>query len=557
MNAGDTLRSDLRASLYGLSGAHFTNQASATFREAIMREMKLIIRKYLPSSTDDDTESMTSVSTRGGRGSSQQDKNSILARNLRAMDPADAEEFFINIFTNISEALRRLSTQVKVLLDVTSGVATPPPSAGGLRSPPRSPYTHSIDGYMSNDHATPTSHDLQMELMQALDMSSLLGQAVDAAQTQITKLLKVRSEATAHLPLERFLRYFHMCRLFADECEAVSGRSGAALKGVVNTHINDFVAKFGDVEKQELAKAMDSDRWEPKDFDTNDNEVLARILKGMESDPPSWSDTGDVLSPIKEPPTTITTTTTSPPTNGDTSDEKPKERGRTTLPAIIDESPYMISHSSTVILRGIERFEILLSTIPSMTSEVSTSLCEYIKLFNSRLCQLILGAGAIHSAGLKNINTKHLAIASQTLSFIIALLPYIRECARRRVSASTKIALGEFDNVKRLLHDQQNQIHDKLTDILAGRAGVHMRSLKKIEWDAPAEAQQDVSASMESLTKDTVTMFKVINKYLSDMQVRMIMGPVFESYRDQVGKVIMEAKVETAGGKARYVNPIL
>jgi len=37
----------------------------------------------------------------------------------------------------------------------------------------------------------------------------------------------------------------------------------------------------------------------------------------------------------------------------------------------------------------------------------------------------------------------------------------------------------------------------------------------------------------------------------------MIMGPVFESYRDQVGKVIMEAKVETAGGKARYVNPIL
>jgi len=548
MTTDEKLRADLRASLYGLSGAQFTNQASATFREAIIKEMKVLIRKHLPSSSEDDTGSMASVSTRGGRGSSQADKNSILARNLRAMDPADAEAFFANIFTDISEALRRLSILIKVLLDVTSGVATPP-SAGGLRSPLRSPYGNNMDEYITNGPPTPSASDLQMELMQALDMSSLLGQAVDAAQTQITKLLKVRSEATTNLPLERFLRYFNMCRLFADECEAVSGRSGAALKGVVNTHINDFVTKFGDYEKQELARAMDSDRWEPKDFDAEDTEVLARLLRGMESDPPSWSETGDVLRKIEEP----TTNGSSAPTNGNV-EEKPKEKGKTTVPAIVDEEKYTISQSSTTVLRGIERFEILVSSMPSMTSEVSTSLCEYIKLFNSRLCQLILGAGAMHSAGLKNINTRHLAIASQTLSLVIAILPYIRECFRRRAaSAANKSSLGEFDNVKRLLHDQQNQIHDKLTDILSGRATVHMRSLKKVEWDNDAEINKDVSTSMETLTKDTVTMHKVINKYLSDIQIRMIMGPVFESYREQVGKVIKEAVVKTPGGKARYV----
>ncbi|CAN9200777.1 unnamed protein product [Alternaria alternata] len=550
MTTDEKLRAELRASLYGLSGAQFTNQASATFREAMIKEMKVIIRKHLPSSTEDDTGSMASVSTRGGRGTSQQDKNSILARNLRAMDPEDAEVFFANIFTDIGEALRRLSTLIKVLLDVTSGVTTPPASAGGLRSPPRSPYMHSIDDYMGNGVPAPSSNDLQMELMQALDMSSLLGQAVDAAQTQITKLLKVRSEATANLPLERFLRYFHICRLFADECEAVSGRSGTALKGVVNTHINDFVSKFGDFEKQELVKAMDSDRWEPKDFDAQDTEVLARLLKGMESDPASWAETGDLLRDIEKP----TTNGTSAQTNG-TSEDKPKEKNKTTIPAVVDEEKYTISESSTVVLRGIERFEILVSAMPSMTSEVSTSLCDYIKLFNSRLCQLILGAGAMQSAGLKNINTKHLAIASQTLSFIIAILPYIRECFRRRTaSASNKSSIGEFDNVKRLLYDQQNQIHEKLTGILSGRAKVHMRSLKKVEWDTDAEVNKDVSPSMESLTKDTVTMHKVINKYLSEIQVRMIMGPVFESYREEVGNVIKEAAVKTPGGKARLLR---
>lgn len=546
LTTNDKLRSKLRASLYGLSGARFTNQASATFRDAIMREMKTIIRRYLPSSTDDDAESMTSVSTRGGRGNSQQDKNSVLARNLRAMDPADAEEFFTNIFTDVGEALRRLSIQVKVLLDVTSGVSTPPASGGGLRSPARSPYMNNMDSYMGNGTPAPASNDLQMELMQALDMSSLLGQAVDAAHTQITKLLKVRSDSTANLPLDRFLRYFNLCRLFADECEAVSGRSGASLKSIVNNQITDFVSRFGDIEKQELTKAMDLDRWEPKDFHSNDADVLARVLRGMDSDPPRWSETGDILREIKP-----STNGTSVPTNG-TAEDKPKEKSRSTVPAVVDEEKYIISSSSSHVLSGIERFEILLSAIPSMTTEVSTSLCDYIKLFNSRLCQLILGAGAIHSAGLKNINTKHLAIASQTLSFVIAILPYIRECARRRLTSSTnKSAIGEFDNVKRLLQDQQVSIHDKLTDILSGRAKAAMVSFKKIEWDNDEEVNKDVSPSMESLTKDTVTMHKVINKYLSEMQVRMIMGPVFESYREQVGKVMKDAVVKTPAGKAR------
>lgn len=542
LNTSVQFRHDLRANLLGLSGSNFTGQASAAFRDAIVREMKLLIRRHLPSSTDDDAESMTSVSTRSSRAYSQQDKNSILARNLRAMDPADAEEFFVNIFTVIGEALRRLSIQVKVLLDVTSGVSTPPPSGGGLRSPIRSPHIQNMDSYLGNGHIAANTKGLQEELMQALDMSSLLGQAVDAAQNQITKLLKVRSEATTHLPLDRFLRYFNLCRLFADECEAVSGRSGAALKGVVNNHINDFVSRFADTEKQQLTQAMDSDRWDPKDFDEADNAVLARILKGMTSDPTEWTQTGAILGEVEAKPNG----TAAKETNGSA-----KEKSKNAIPAVVDEERYFISDSSAVVLRGIDRFETLLAAIPSMTGEVSAALCDYLKLFNSRLCQLILGAGARHSAGLKNINTKHLAIASQTLSFIIAILPYMRECARRHGSGA-RASLSEFENVKRLLYDQQTSIHDKLIDILSNRAAVHVRSLKKIEWDNDTE--RDVSPNMETLTKETVTLHKVISKYLAEMAVRMIMAPVFESYREQVGKVFKEANIKTAPGKARYAQ---
>lgn len=543
LHTSGKFRSDLRANLIGLSGSNYTGPATSAFRDAIVREMKLLIRHHLPSATDDDAESATSISTRSSRMYSAQDKSLILSRNLRALDPADAEELFVKIYANVGEALRRLSIQVKVLLDVTSGVSTPPVSGGGLRSPPRSPNIGSIDGYMNAGGSNQDSNNLQEELMQALDMSSLLGQAVDAAQTQITKILKVRSESTIHLPLHRFLRYFNLNRLFADECEAVSGRSGAALKGVINGHIGEFVSHMGETEKQQLAQAMESDRWEAKDFGDVENSVLSRILQGMTSDPAYWSTSAMVWEVIES---TTTNGTTATETNGTL-----KDKSRGPITAIIDEEKYIVCDSALAVLRGIDRFENLIAAIPSMTSEVSTLICEYLKLFNSRLCQLILGAGAIATAGLKNINTKHLAIASQALSLIIASLPYVREFARRHYSGS-KPPLAEFDNVKRLLQDQQVSIHDKLIDIMSNRATVHVRNLKKIDWDADSERQ--VSPNMETLTKETTTLHKIIDKHLSEMSVRMIMVPVFESYRDQVGKAFADAVVRTPAGKARLLR---
>ena len=46
--------------------------------------------------------------------------------------------------------------------------------------------------------------------------------------------------------------------------------------------------------------------------------------------------------------------------------------------------------------------------VPSVTTDVLNRVLELLKLFNSRSCQMILGAGALRSAGLKNITAKHI-----------------------------------------------------------------------------------------------------------------------------------------------------
>ncbi|KAI4131363.1 MAG: hypothetical protein LQ338_001248 [Usnochroma carphineum] len=538
----DSLRSTLRSNLEGLAQAGSIMPAAMAFREAALREVKALIKRPLPSSSDDDAESTMSASTQGGRQRTQQEKSSILARNLRALDANDAEDMLKQMYSNVGEALRRLATQVKILLDVTSSFTSRPT----VKSP-MSPPSSIRDDYMNGPVAAITIHaPVQEDIQQALDMSSLLGQAVDIAQSQITKVLKARSEQSTHLPLPQFLRYFHLNRMFADECEAVSGRSGQALKTIVNAHIKDYVSQFGENLMKTLVQSMDADRWEAKDLGDHDSHRLTLILDASTKEIDSW--TRACL--VWERGTDIQVNG-----EGDGSSNgvaSPKDKIRS---AMVDEQKFILTDSTLLVLRGIEQFEALITGIPIMTQEIASLLLEYLRLFNSRCQQLVLGAGATKIAGLKNITTKHLALSSQALSFIIALIPHVREFVRRHSSGAGQL-MTEFDKVRRLYQEHQYGVHDKFVEIMSGRASAHVAALKKINWDAAAKDTPAVNTYMETLVKETLTLQKVLSKFLPELTIRMIMDPVFHSYREQLGKAFQDTEVKTGAGKSRMLHDI-
>ncbi|KAE9973983.1 hypothetical protein Vi05172_g5645 [Venturia inaequalis] len=552
LHTDGALRQNLSVILNGLSRSKSTVTASLAFRDAVTREMKNIVRHHMPSSSNDDAESMASISTNRSRVTSQQDKSARLAANLRAMGPDDAEQLLTNMYTGVGEGLRRLQTQVKMLLDVTSAQAMP---SSGTKSPPRSPGMASIDA--SASRARSNSTPLQVELMQALDLSSLLGTAVDSAQTQITKILKVRTNESTSLPLPQFLRYFTLNRLFADECEAVSGRSGAALKGVVNNHITDFIGHMARAERDRMEDLIDKDRWEAKDFRELDGVVLSQVLEGMSSDPGRWLAHNYIWEQLPEYQTngsTVDPAKTTTNGNGTSAKEAAK-------PAIIDEEKYTLVESAISLLHGISRFQILIACIPSISTEVSNQLLEYLRFFNSRVCQMVLGAGATRStAALKNINTKHLALSSQTLSFVITLIPYVREFVRRRPGMIGE-KLAEYDKTKRLYQDHQVSINEKLVEIMSSRASAHVKAMRNMDFDAEADKENGkdedagkVSKHIETLTKETTVLHRTLSKYLPDMHVSMIMSPVFANYREQWGEAFKGAGVKTESGKSRLLR---
>ncbi|KAI0851578.1 Vps54-domain-containing protein [Daldinia vernicosa] len=539
------LRAQLMPILDGLHRSKHVTIAIASYREVVLREIRQLIKRPLPTSNDDDSESVMSASTMSSKPLTQQEKSSILARNLRALDEQDAEALFVKMYISVTETLRRLSTQVKVLFDVASSLGQQPLDfEAALKSPPplKSPPLNSAN------------RDLQEDIHLNMDLANLYGQAVDVSQEKIVKVLRVRSEQSSHLPLIWFLRYFTLNLYFANECEAISGRSGTSLKNIVNSQIKDFIQSHGDAEKQKLAQGMESDQWSAKDFTEENTILLKRILDSSTKDSDAWLEGSKIWIPFSEAGSKQSS-------NGRPRAESNGATKEKTRSAIIDGESFILPNSAILCLEGMSHFLHLISGIPSMASDVSSSLIGYLQLFNSRCTQLILGAGATRSAGLKNITTRHLALASQALAFISTLIPHVREFVRRHAgygpnvnNANVANLMGEFDKVKRLFQEHQNSIYDKLVEIMSARASAHAKSMKALNWDQKTEST--VNLYMETLVKETVTLHRVLTKHLPEGTVRLIMTPVFDSYKSQVGKAFQGLDPKTETGVKRMESDI-
>lgn len=175
---------------------------------------------------------------------------------------------FSTIYISVTETLRQLKTQSRVLLDIACAIRNP-----DVEDLVKSPVIRSPAG-SPNPAGKASIFEIQEEMHAALDLPSLLGQAVDVSHDKINKILRVRSEQATCLPLAHFLRYFTLNLFFANECEAISGRAGTSLKTVVNSHIKDFIEAYGDKEIKTLAQGMDADQWREKDFTAEDDEIL-------------------------------------------------------------------------------------------------------------------------------------------------------------------------------------------------------------------------------------------------------------------------------------------
>jgi vacuolar protein sorting-associated protein 54 len=78
--------------------------------------------------------------------------------------------------------------------------------------------------------------------------------------------------------------------------------------------------------------------------------------------------------------------------------------------------------------------------------------------------------------------------------------------------------------------------------------------MRSINFDTVNSPDEKASPYMETLTKETLTLQRVLSRHLSEVYVGMIMQQIFQSYKDQWTKAFAEVDVKTPEGQKRLLR---
>lgn len=178
-------------------------------------------------------------------------------------------------------------------------------------------------------------------------------------------------------------------------------------------------------------------------------------------------------------------------------------------------------HSLLVFLSLVEDYVDLSSQLPALTLDSLHRLLELLTLFNSRVCQLVLGAGAMHLAGLKSITATHLALAFQCIALLSLELPVLKQIYMSRLAAKHHSFLQSFDRIQNDCNEHTKQIKEKLTSIMQDLCEQMSRKMIEEVSQTPdqssdvATGDEAVCPSIRTLMKQTGSLHRALTDLLA------------------------------------------
>ncbi|CAE6339351.1 unnamed protein product [Rhizoctonia solani] len=257
------------------------------------------------------------------------------------------------------------------------------------------------------------------------ECSAVVFAVAELASVCCAKLINARSEQNVLLPWPDFLELYNETSAFNIECEILCRTMIIALRGAANSQAKAYLSAFHSQRISESAKLVEEETWSAVDVSPKYQRLVTVVIEAAVSNPP------EILAQSSQP--------VAQSEDGVGNGSNPKH-------VTIEEQQFYVVGATLQAIRLIIDYLSIIANLPLLTIDVMPKIIEFLKV--------VLGAGALRSAGLKNITARHLALASQSLTVMVTLIPYVRETFRRHLSPKQAVMLIEFDKLKRLIMSQ-------------------------------------------------------------------------------------------------------
>ncbi|PLW44067.1 hypothetical protein PCASD_04847 [Puccinia coronata f. sp. avenae] len=546
--AQERLKTRIRSTFGALVKAGGIEKALAAWREGVVKQIREIVKNALSDVVEgdlddkDDSADLSQVNIKDKRNTLS-DKTMTLARNLKALKHENFLKIAETTYGDLVECIELVDAQSRALLELAEELKneTSPAIHSDL---PEDPLPGSVSPKIPSDRE-PVAESDQSKAGPSIDidtlglkLSEVVQSSAELANARFAKVIGVRTDIHSQLSFTDFFAIFDASWRFVVQCEVISRRMIIALRGVMVNQAKAFLQSFHQNKITESAKIVEQEQWAPVEVPSKVQQTVNSIIRSAMEDPENLVITRNRLSVCAQ---------------DKVADPTPSSK--------LLEIEGAFYHPVSAGLQTIETIADYLKVVVNcslLTTDLMGKIIEFLKAFNSRTCQVVLGAGAIRSAGLKNITAKHLALASQALSTMISLIPYIRECLRRHLNMKQAVMLVDFDKLKRDYQEHQNEVHAKLVSIMADRLGVHKQTLEAIDWEKSENltSDQDVGPNtyLESLLKEVGTLHRVLGRYLSSSTLEAILSQVFMSIHGVLHEEFSRVEVKSLEAKERVLR---
>ena len=358
----------------------------------------------------------------------------------------------------------------------------------------------------------------------------------DAALKRVGKLLHLRRDAHAKVPLPELKHVWDAALDFAVCVERCSGSTAFALRSALLGQARAFLEHTHTRHKTDLALALDSEKWSQVDVAPDRQRAFDRLAAGK-----LFLDGGDDddVAAAPEPPPAVA--------GG-------KKRDLNT--AVVEGRRYKVVWSTLVLLQMAFDELRVAASFPVLATDVLERVVDLLRFFESRTKQLVLFAGAIHSsARLRTITAKHLGLASQCLGLVVALLPHATAALHRLLPEKHRGLLAELDKIAADYLDHHKKILSKFVSIMHEMIDAAAPSLEKADYDAAA-GPPPAAPFVGDVARNLGALHGVLAKQLPPDQLQEVCSNIFELLNKKLPAVFANVRPKTDDGRTRAVDDL-
>lgn len=217
------------------------------------------------------------------------------------------------------------------------------------------------------------------------DLTDILSSVIELAHSRSSKILSIRAEQHAALDLAQFLEVFNETWDFVIRTETICRKMFVSLRGTVVAQAKAFLQSMHQSRVSKSSTLVEEEQWAATDV------------------PPSVQTVANVIVDSAVRDSSELQVSAASHTNGTASAPLSKHL------TIEDRTYFAVSATQKSLVLVVDYLKIIVN-LSLLTSDTVSKVIEFLKAFNSRTCQVVLGAGAMRSAGLKNITAKHLGM---------------------------------------------------------------------------------------------------------------------------------------------------